>query len=175
MTPALWAVMTPDGRIDHELVGTQHEVEWWCSTDEGRAAGRRPVALFTAAPEQPAVTLEPDILAQYTRDDGERQWVDIGTWLYPGAVLMYDQDPRNSGRWYALDAMGVATLCADEADARRVRDEHEAIYPGRRPHRAVRMAVVAEIDSDVAGSSPAIATTTASDTEVSHEQPNDGS
>lgn len=46
MTPVAWAVQTPDGRIDHELVGTRSEVEWWCSTDEGRAAGRRPVALY---------------------------------------------------------------------------------------------------------------------------------
>jgi len=45
MTPSLWAVQTPDGRIDHELVGPRREVDWWCSTDEGRAAGRRPVTL----------------------------------------------------------------------------------------------------------------------------------
>lgn len=50
MTPAAWAVQLPDGRIDHELVGTQREVEWWCSTDEGRAAGRRPAALFLSNP-----------------------------------------------------------------------------------------------------------------------------
>ena len=48
MTPVAWAVQMPDGRIDHELVGTQREVEWWCGTDEGRAAGRQPVALFLA-------------------------------------------------------------------------------------------------------------------------------
>jgi len=52
MTPVAWAVQMPDGRIDHELVGTQREVEWWCSSDEGRAAGRRPAALFLSAPEQ---------------------------------------------------------------------------------------------------------------------------
>ena len=52
MTPVAWAVQMPDGRIDHELVGTQREVEWWCGTDEGRAAGRRPVALAISAPEQ---------------------------------------------------------------------------------------------------------------------------
>ena len=41
MTPIAWAVQLPDGRIDHELVGTRLMVEWWCSTDEGRASGRR--------------------------------------------------------------------------------------------------------------------------------------
>jgi len=120
------------------------------------------------------VTIEADILAEYTRSDGRRQWVDVGTWLYPGDVIMHGDDPRKVGHWYVLDMMGVATLCADEADARRVRTEHEALYPGRRPHRAVRLAVAAAIDSEVAqqveprphspggaGSSPALATTEA--------------
>jgi hypothetical protein len=56
MTPIAWAVQLPDGRIDHELVGTQREVEWWCSTDEGRVAGRRSVALYL---REVAQTVEP--------------------------------------------------------------------------------------------------------------------
>jgi len=118
------------------------------------------------------VTIEADILAEYTRSDGRRQWTDVGTWLYPGDVIAHMDDPRMVGHWYVLDVLGVATLCADEADARRVRSEHEALYPGRSPHRGVRLAVAAEIDREVAqsveprphspggaGSRPALATT----------------
>jgi hypothetical protein len=52
----------PDGRIDHELVGTQREVEWWCGTDEGRAAGRRQVSLY--AMPRPLGNDEVNALAQ---------------------------------------------------------------------------------------------------------------
>jgi hypothetical protein len=90
MTPIAWAVQLPDGRIDHELVGTQREVAWWCGTDEGRAAGRRPTALFLS----PAGPGAPDILAEYTRDDGERQWVEMGVWLHPGEVVAHMDDWR---------------------------------------------------------------------------------
>ncbi len=171
MTPAAWAVQLTDGRIDYELVGPQRQVEWWCSSDEGRAAGRRPVPLFIHAPAQPAVTLEPDILAEYTRDDGRRQHVHVAADLYRGDVVTVMEDPRMSGRWYVLGVHGDATVCVDQAEAIRIAAEHDRLFPGHRPHRAVRMAVVEQICSEVAqsaeqrphkpqgaGSSPALAT-----------------
>ena len=90
MTPAAWAVQYPDGRIDHELVGTQREVEWWCSTDEGRAAGRRSVALFLA----PADAEAADILAEYPPSGFGRQWVEVGAWMHPGDVIALLDDWR---------------------------------------------------------------------------------
>lgn len=41
--------------------------------------------------------------------------------------------------WYVLDSGGVATLCADEDDARRSAAEFDEQRPLRSPHRAVRL------------------------------------
>lgn len=89
MTPVAWAVKYPDGRIDCELVGTQREVEWWCSTDEGRAAGRQATALYTAELFDCAT-----ILRTHDRGDGRRMWVTESVWLYPGQVLAVVEDLR---------------------------------------------------------------------------------
>lgn len=35
-----------------------------------------------------------DILAEYSRQDGRREWVDVGTWLRPGEVVAHMDDPR---------------------------------------------------------------------------------
>lgn len=104
MNPVAWAVQLPDGRIDRELVGTQHEVECWCGTDEGRAAGRRPAALFLSAPAE----------------------------------------PDTPARWYVLGVHGDATVCTCQAGAARMALEYDRMFPRHGPHRAVRMAVVAE-------------------------------
>lgn len=104
MTPVAWAVQLPDGRIDHELVGTQREVDWWCGTDEGRAAGRRPAPLFLSTPAK------------------------SGT----------------PARWYVLGVHGDATVCVDQAEAQQIAEDHDRLFPRHGPHRAVRMAVVAE-------------------------------
>ena len=117
------------------------------------------------------VTIEADILAEYTRSDGRRQWADVGAWLYPGDVIALLDDSRMAGRWYVLGVHGDATVCVDLAEARRIAAQHDWLFPGHRPHRAVRMAVVEQIGSEVAqsaehrvhtpeaaGSSPALAT-----------------
>ena len=97
MTPALWAVQLPDGRIDHELVGTQRDVEWWCSTDDGRAAGRRPVALYRQT-SVAGLLRDADVLAEYTRSDSRREWVNVGVWLHPGEVVALMDDWRQDKR-----------------------------------------------------------------------------
>lgn len=92
MTPIAWAVQLPDGRIDCELVGTQREVEWWCSTDEGRAAGRHPAALFLSAAVPADAVIE--VLAQNRRTDGRREWSSVGAWLHPGqSIAVLTEDP----------------------------------------------------------------------------------
>lgn len=98
MNPIAWAVQYPDGSIDYELVGTQRAVEWWCSTDEGRAAGRRPVRLFIDPIEQPVVTFEVTILAEYTLGTGRRQHVHVAADLYPGDVVATLKDWRTNKR-----------------------------------------------------------------------------
>ncbi len=42
-------------------------------------------------------------------------------------------------RWYVVSVFGLATLCADEDDARRVERECNILYPRHAPHRAVLM------------------------------------
>lgn len=36
----------------------------------------------------------PDILAEYSRTDGRREWVTVGKWLRPGEVVAHMDDPR---------------------------------------------------------------------------------
>ena len=43
------------------------------------------------------------------------------------------------GRWYMINRYGMATLCADEADAQREAADAQAIWPGMGPHRAVQL------------------------------------
>lgn len=43
------------------------------------------------------------------------------------------------GRWYMVNKDGMATLCADEADAEREAADAQAIWPGMGPHRAVQL------------------------------------
>lgn len=42
-------------------------------------------------------------------------------------------------RWYVLDRNGLATVCADEADARRQELQSRALYHRHAPYRAVRL------------------------------------
>ena len=46
-------------------------------------------------------------------------------------------------RWYVVNRDGLATLCADEADARKVADECDLMFPRAAPHRAVLLGDVA--------------------------------
>jgi hypothetical protein len=56
------------------------------------------------------------------------------------------QDPA---RWYCVDSIGLATLCHDEADARRQAEERSRAWPAGMPCRAVLM-------GDVGRSRPAM-------------------
>lgn len=35
-----------------------------------------------------------DILAEYSRTDGRREWVSVSTWIRPGEVVALIDDPR---------------------------------------------------------------------------------
>lgn len=39
-----------------------------------------------------------DILAEYSRTDGRREWVNVGVWLRPGEVVAHMADPRPNVR-----------------------------------------------------------------------------
>lgn len=42
-------------------------------------------------------------------------------------------------RWYCVDNMGIATLCADRADAEKVASDCDTEWPRQAPHRAVQL------------------------------------
>ena len=46
-------------------------------------------------------------------------------------------------RWYVVANYGAATLCLDEADARKVAHECDLAWPANAPHVAVQLAPVA--------------------------------
>ena len=45
-----------------------------------------------------AAAAEVDILAAYSRTDGRREWVSVGTWLRHGEVVAHMVDPRHNAR-----------------------------------------------------------------------------
>lgn len=42
--------------------------------------------------------------------------------------------------WYCITADHLATLCVDEADARRCVEQYDRTYPRHAPHRVAQMA-----------------------------------
>lgn len=45
-------------------------------------------------------------------------------------------------RWYVVDKIGEATLCADEKDAHLDAEAHDRFWPNNAPHVAVQLAPV---------------------------------
>lgn len=56
------------------------------------SVARQPIAALRAALD--ASGDDVDILAAYSRTDGRREWVSVGTWLRPGEVVAHMDDPR---------------------------------------------------------------------------------
>ena len=52
--------------------------------------------------------------------------------------------PVAEARWYVVSVDGRATLCADEADAKKVEHECNLLYPRHAPHRAMILGDIAE-------------------------------
>lgn len=50
-----------------------------------------------------------------------------------------EREAATDGKWYMVNKDGMATLCADEADAEREAADAQAIWPGMGPHRAVQL------------------------------------
>lgn len=63
-----------------------------------------------------------------------------------------DSSPELGGdpRWYCISADGMATLCADEEDAKEVAAESWALYPNNGPYRATQMVEASVIAAAVA-------------------------
>ncbi len=55
----------------------------------------------------------------------------------------------SKGRWYVLSGDGMATLCADEADAKAVAADADVSYPHMAPHRAVQLVPASELAAAV--------------------------
>ena len=53
---------------------------------------------------------------------------------------------KQSPRWYCLNAIGMATLCKDEQDARSIAAESDSVYPQHAPHRAVQLVELGAIE-----------------------------
>ena len=49
-------------------------------------------------------------------------------------------------RWYCVDNMGMATRCADKADAEDVARTCDIDFPRQAPHRAVQLVELSEMD-----------------------------
>jgi len=52
-------------------------------------------------------------------------------------IFMTDLAPPVPARWYCMASNGLATLCANEHDARTMAEECDASWPKNAPHRAV--------------------------------------
>ena len=66
-------------------------------------------------------------------------------------------DKTTAERWYMLNKDGMATLCADKADAEQEAIDAQAAWPGMGPHRAVQL-VEAGASLPLPGAQEAVAT-----------------
>ena len=51
-------------------------------------------------------------------------------------------------RWYSVNNMGMATLCADQADAEDVARTCDMEWPRQGPHRAVQLVEASTLDTE---------------------------
>ena len=51
-------------------------------------------------------------------------------------------------RWYCVNNMGMATLCADQADAEMTAKDCNTEWPRQSPHRAVQLVEVSELEKE---------------------------
>ena len=51
-------------------------------------------------------------------------------------------------RWYCVNNMGMATLCADQADAEMTASDCNIQWPRQSPHRAVQLVEVSELEKE---------------------------
>ena len=51
-------------------------------------------------------------------------------------------------RWYCVNNMGMATLCADQADAEMTAKDCNIQWPRQAPHRAVQLVEVSALDTE---------------------------
>jgi hypothetical protein len=49
------------------------------------------------------------------------------------------KNEKQESRWYCLDFDGLATLCADEDDAKKTAEWADKRFPRNGPHRAVQL------------------------------------
>ena len=63
---------------------------------------------------------------------------------------MIDPTPTDGTppRWYCLNNMGMATLCADQADAEMTASDCDTEWPRQAPHRAVQLVEVSELEKE---------------------------
>ena len=51
-------------------------------------------------------------------------------------------------RWYSVNNMGMATLCADKDDAEDVASDCDTEWPRQAPHRAVQFVELSELEKE---------------------------
>ena len=56
--------------------------------------------------------------------------------------------PTQKPRWYSVNNMGMATLCADKADAEDVARTCDMEWPRQGPHRAVQLVEASTLDAE---------------------------
>ncbi len=97
------------------------------------------------------------------RSDGELIF-EAGHYLYPDVQEMWElyqagyaaakaETVASKGRWYVLSGDGMATLCADEDDAKEVAADADLSYPRMAPHRAVQLVPAEQLAAAVAANS----------------------
>lgn len=92
-----------------------------------------------------APTYQQIVASWNARADHCNQWANLGEdekieW----AVECAKAAPPTTGepRWYMVNKVGMATLCADREDAERVASDAQEQWPNCGPHRAVQLAKV---------------------------------
>lgn len=68
--PIGWGLRKPDGTIDHDLVGTLEDCEYWANAIGERQSGWVPVPLYAAPSQQPAPAHPDEFVCPHCFDEG---------------------------------------------------------------------------------------------------------
>jgi len=128
---------------------SKHQCNWpACQSEQYQQALAEQIKqeLVTGAAQQQWISLTENEHVQIAIEAG-----CMGAdWVFYGAAVERKSKEKNAAaqpvttaRWYCIDKIGVATLCADEDDAIQNARQAEKDWPNNAPYRAVQLCELA--------------------------------
>ena len=143
---ALQAIAPDEDTVRDNATGETRSVgQILDAADAALASAAQPAAVppegFVVVPVELAKRVQ-ESLGEFLMDHGWSQR-DMDTSDEFDAVLLASAPKAAPARWYMVNKLGMATLCADWKDAEQAAADAQAAWPHAGPHRAVQMREVA--------------------------------